>query len=405
MGAYVPLVPLPASRAMAALSVLALLVAGRAEAAPRGIELRNVHTDEGRVTATLGAQGSRVALTLDPGLQREAERLLARAAAPEAAIVASDVRTGRILAWASRGDRDYVATPLAPSASLFKVVTAAALLESGRVSPATRQCYSGGAHAIGPHDIVDHPRSDGACTTLGEALGRSVNVVFARLAVKHLSAPALRAKALDLGFAGEVPIDVPIGASDLRVPDDALGMARAAAGFWNGRLSPLGALFAMQTIANGGERIRLSLLDRGPATRAPAGRAVSVATARTLRQMLEVTTKRGTCARAFRGKDGSPLLASMPVAAKTGTLVGGRPSRMFSWFASFAPSDRPEIAVAVMLANDLQWRTKANAVGRDLLAYYFTRAPRRREPRRSATRAPSAAAANVKGSQPSRGSL
>jgi cell division protein FtsI/penicillin-binding protein 2 len=407
MGAYVPAVPLPASRALAALSVLALLAANtsRAEAAPRGIELRHVQAGEDRVTATLGAQGARVALTLDPRLQREAERLLARAAAPEAAIVASDVRTGRILAWASRGDRDYVATPLAPSASLFKVVTAAALLEGGRVSPATRQCYSGGSHAIGPGDLVDQPRRDGACTTLGEALGHSVNVVFARLAVKHLSAPVLRAKALDLGFAGEVPIDVPIGSSDLRVPDDALGMARAAAGFWNGRLSPLGALFAMQTIANGGERIRLSLIDRGPAARAPAGRAVSAATARTLRQMLEVTTKRGTCARAFRGKDGSPLLASMPVAAKTGTLVGGRPSRMFSWFASFAPSDRPEIAVAVMLANDLQWRTKANAVGRDLLEYYFTQAPGRREARRSAGRPPSTAAANAKGSQPDRGAL
>jgi penicillin-binding protein A len=46
---------------------------------------------------------------------------------------------------------------------------------------------------------------------------------------------------------------------------------------------------------------------------------------------------------------------------------------MFSWFASFAPANRPEIAVAVMLANGIAWRTKANLVGRELLESYFGR--------------------------------
>jgi len=40
----------------------------------------------------VGGQAKPVRLTLDPRMQREAERLLARAGAPEAAIVASDVR-------------------------------------------------------------------------------------------------------------------------------------------------------------------------------------------------------------------------------------------------------------------------------------------------------------------------
>jgi cell division protein FtsI/penicillin-binding protein 2 len=44
---------------------------------------------------------------------------------------------------------------------------------------------------------------------------------------------------------------------------------------------------------------------------------------------------------------------------------------MFSWFAGFAPASSPKVAVAVMLANDLTWRTKANIVGRDLLEAYF----------------------------------
>jgi cell division protein FtsI/penicillin-binding protein 2 len=320
------------------------------------------------VFAPAGAGGAEVRTTLDPHLQRAAERLLAHAGAHEAAIVAADVRTGRILAWASRGERDYVSEPFAPSASLFKVVTASALLEA-HVPPSARECYEGGEHEIHPADL---DRRGSICTTFGEALGHSVNLVFARLAKKHLAPEALRRYADALGFSGEVPIDVPVGPSVVRIPDDPFGMARASAGFWNGQLSPLGGLFAMTTVANDGERIRLSLIDHGSAPpRAPTGRAISTATARTLARMLEVTTRRGTAAKAFRRPDGSPYLPGIPVAAKTGTLIGGGRARMYSWFAGYAPSTKPEIAVTVMLGNDLRWHTKANVIGRELLESWF----------------------------------
>jgi cell division protein FtsI/penicillin-binding protein 2 len=359
----------------AALFTLALgLAPASAEAAEPNLRAVRVAGE-----AAYGQVGSaRVKLTLDPAWQRAAERLLAQSGAPEAAIVASDIRTGRILVWASRGDKDYVTTPLAPSASLFKIVTAAALLGSGRASPATRECYAGGEHAIAAKDLEGR---GAACSTLGEALGKSINLVFARLAKKHLSAQDLMHTAGELGFSGDVPIDVAAGESVVSVPEDPLGLARAAAGFWNGKLTPLGALFAMQTIANDGERVRFSIVDRGGGTaRVSAGRAIDPKVARTLRQMLEVTTRRGTCARAFRRPDGTRALASVGVAAKTGTLVGGKPARMFSWFAGFAPAAAPKVAVVVMLANNLTWRTKANVIGRDMLEAYFGEQTRDRPP-------------------------
>ncbi len=319
------------------------------------------------VFAPAGPGGAEVKTTLDPHLQRAAEHLLARSGAHEGAIVAADVRTGRILAWASLGDRDYVAEPFAPSASLFKVVTATALLEA-HVSPAARECYEGGEHEIRPADLDRHGAT---CTTFGEALGHSVNLVFARLAKKHLAPEALRRHAAELGFSGEVPIDVPVGASVVRIPDDPFGMARASAGFWNGQLSPLGGLFAMTTVANEGERIRLSVLDHGGGARVSVGRALPAASAHELGHMLEVTTRRGTAAKAFHRPDGTAYLPGIAVAAKTGTLIGGGRARMYSWFAGYAPANKPEIAITVMLGNDLRWHTKANVIGRELLGSYF----------------------------------
>jgi cell division protein FtsI/penicillin-binding protein 2 len=355
---------------LAALSLSVALVVGAATARARPIDLRRAQVGDGGVTAALGPGAQPVRLTLDPALQRAAERLLSRSGAHEGAIVASDVRTGRILAWASRGDRDYVVTPFAPSASLFKLVTATSLLEGGSVRPETRVCYEGGEHGITPRDLVARLGSGAACLPFRQALGRSINLVFARLTKEYLEAAELRQMAAVLGFSGVVPIDVPVGPSSVLLSSDPFELARAAAGFWNGKLSPLGALFAMQTIARGGERLPFSLLASTP-PRAATGRAMSAATAATLRKMLEVTTRSGTCARAFRHADGRRALPDVSVAAKTGTLIGGKPTRMFSWFTAFAPSTRPEVAVAVMLGNDLVWRTKANVVGRDLLEAYF----------------------------------
>lgn len=331
--------------------------------------LHQVRVKEDGVYGSIGSPGKPVKLTLDPRLQRTAEKLLARAGAPEGAIVASDVRTGRILAWASRGGRDFVSEPYAPSASLFKIVTAASLLDAGHANVSTNVCYEGGEHDIRPADLE---RGGGTCVEFGEALGKSINMVFARMARKHLDAGDLRRMAGTLGFSGDIPIDVPVPAGRVDIPNDPFGMARAAAGFWNGKLSPLGALFAMQTIANQGERVSFVLRDPGgPVERHGGRQAIRPSIARTLSRMLQVTTKRGTCVKAFRHADGTRALPGMAVAAKTGTLIGGHPARMFSWFASFAPADKPEIAVVVMLANDISWRTKANIVGRDVLEEYF----------------------------------
>lgn len=308
--------------------------------------------------------------SLDPALQASAARVLARSRAPEGAIVVSDVRTGRILAWVSRGPVDHVKVPVAPSASLFKVVSAAALLESGRVDESSRMCFAGGGErAITPADLLEHPARDTACVRFGDVLGKSINVVVARAARKHLSREDLHAMAAALGVSGRVPIDVTVPESTVSIPEDDFGRARAAAGFWNGKLSALGALYMMHTIANGGERTRLST-ERAP-TRVVLHRAMRERTASALRRMLEVTTRRGTCAKAFREADGTPALGTIPVAAKTGTLIGGRPTRMYSWFAGFAPADAPEIAIAVLLADDVSWWMKANAAGRDVLKGYF----------------------------------
>lgn len=314
--------------------------------------------------------------SVDPRLQEIAERWLRTAAPHDGAVVLSDVKSGRILAWASRGAGDRVATAFAPSASVFKLATVSTLLDSGRVNAGSTACYAGGERRFELADLRDVASRDTACVPLRTAVGHSINLVIAKLALRHVRPAEVRAKAGLLGLDGLVPIDRKVGVSRVELPDDRLGFARAAAGFWNGRTSALGALFAVQTIANGGVRVRLQTASKSP-QRIEEGRAVSAASASELTRMMQLTTRSGTASKVFH-KARRASLSGISVAAKTGTLVGDKPARMYSWFTGFAPAEAPEIAIAVVLANDITWRMKGNEVGREVLADYFDGMRRKR---------------------------
>jgi penicillin-binding protein A len=341
-----------------------LFVARAATATP--IDLDKLAVGADGVHARRGSE--RVLLTLDPELQRAMARLLAGSRAPEGAIVIADARTGRVLAWASVGDADHVRTPRFPAASLMKVVTAAAILEGGHAHRSTPQCFSGGVRGLSAEDVAKLCLPGEPRIAFGNALGQSINVVFGRLAAHRLDSPALREMAKRVAFDGDLPFDLGAPPSRIEIPDDALGRARAAAGFHRGAISPLAALHLMRTIAQKGMASPLRILDSSPP--GDARRVLSESTAKALARMLEVTTTQGTSKQAFRPRDDRPKVL---VAGKTGTLGIGRPHRLLSWFAGFAPARDPEIVIAVLLANELKWWRKANEVARDGIDHYFAR--------------------------------
>jgi cell division protein FtsI/penicillin-binding protein 2 len=263
------------------------------------------------------------------------------------------------------------------SASLFKLVTSAALLELGQVPLDTEVCYRGGQRCIERRHL-DPPRAPDHCSTLRDALGHSRNAVFAQLATRALSRGDLVGMAARLGFERRVPFDQPVLVGSVSIPYDDLGFARTAAGFGRSTLSPLGAAWLAAIVASGGQAPRLRIVERAgeyeaPPGRASAGRVLRPATAHALTRMMEVTVQSGTSRDVFFDEDGRPLLGRIRVAGKTGTLQPAASEPTTSWFVGFAPSRRPAVVVAAMLQNGRVWRQKANEVARDLLRAHFAR--------------------------------
>lgn len=332
----------------------------------------------GRYTASYGA--GRAALTLSPRLQQGLEKLLADYRVPTGAAVLLDPRTGKVLALAERAERGargpVALTPIAPAASVFKIVTSAALLEKG-LTPEQEVCFHGGRHRIQKALLSDNPRRDRSCLTLASALGKSANVVFAKLAGRELSADLLRAEAGKFLFDAAIPFDRPVEPSPAHISDDPFEFATTAAGFGPVRLSPLHGAIMAAIVANGGRFVPPRLVDTVEGAPAPAPspeRAVlrpEVAAA--LARMMATTTTEGTARKIFR-RDRvarrSPL-REVTVAGKTGSLADANPYRDYSWFVGFAPVDDPQVAVAAVVVNERLWRIKAPLVAHEALKAYF----------------------------------
>ncbi len=306
-----------------------------------------------------------------------------------AAAVLVSVADGRVLALAGHSQDDRDASPLdvagrpaAPAASVFKLVTTAALLEAG-VGADARVCYHGGIHSVERSNLHARPRLDRECNSLSYAVAKSQNAIIARLATEHLLPSALLGMAHRFGFGVPVAFDSAVVPSLISVPTEPLGFARVAAGFGPTTLSPLHAAQLVASIADGGARRELRLVDGvvdadGNEERMPAGdaqRLMAPGVAAELARMMVGTTQFGTARRGFHDANGQPLLPGISVAGKTGTLNRAQPFRAFSWFVGFAPAERPEVAVVVLLGHNDEGHGKAHPVAARLLSRYFENAP------------------------------
>ncbi len=347
------------------------------------------HRVEDGVTIADLSDGSTALLSIHPGLQAHVASVYARYEVPFGGLVAMEPSTGRVLAYVSHSSADpeagdQVLDPSAPTASVFKIVTGSALVDAG-VEPDGEVCYHGGASRILLGNLEDDPDRDWRCASLADAMGSSINCVFAKLATRHLDPSTLERYASAFGFGQALPFDVPTRVSPSEVPEDRLEFARTSAGFWHMHMSPLHGALIASTIANRGRMPRATLVDQvldprgGISYRAEPDvfrEVIPARTARAVGAMMQRTVSHGTARRTFFDGHGNAFLPGIDAAGKTGTLASDEPYRGYTWFVGFAPADAPTIAVAALVVNEPRWRIKAVYAAREALRYWLVVRPR-----------------------------
>lgn len=329
--------------------------------------------------------GGNVELTIDPKVQDAAyEGLTALGEDVQAAAVAIDPKTGRILAMAntptynpdrvanndiaaaqksynqlSKDDNEpllnrSIQTALPPG-STFKLVTAAAAIENLDMDGDSK--VYGGASLDLPGTTTDLPNLNGTSCggeqiTLTRALEVSCNTAFGQLGME-LSDEEMQEQAEAFGFGQDYLDDLgPLAESQYPANDGKAEQARAAIGQQSVIATPLQMAMVSAGIANGGEVMKpylvdrvtsssLDVIDQGNPTKIDNQPAVSQDTAEILTQMMVSTVDNGTAEAA--------AIDGVSVAGKTGTAQTTPDKPPYAWFTSFAPAENPSIAVAVMV--------------------------------------------------------
>lgn len=353
---------------------------------PPGVTADEVHRllVEGAVEGST-TQGARVVLTLDPRLQRDIFDLFRKFDPPYGVFAAVEPETGRVRALVGyrRGgesDPGLALKSLYPAASLVKVITAAAALEKGDLSPGEEIAYRGGIYRITRRSLHAKKGRGVRRMSLEQAIAKSANSVFGKVAVQHVGADVLENYLETFGFGAPIPFDLPVERSREEVPEDEFNLAKTGAGLGEVYVSPLHMAMIMAAIGSSGEMPRPLLVDR---VEGPGGAilyraepqtwrdTVKPETADTLLRMMVRTIEEGTSRRTFGSPQSTPLLRDMEVAGKTGSVSGWSPRMHFEWFAGVAPVDGPMLSVAALVVNNDRWKIKGSYIGKEAFNSYF----------------------------------
>ena len=329
-------------------------------------------------------QGNDLHLTLRPGAQAIALRALAGKCG---AAVAIEPKTGRVLVSASsptydpnliEGNFELASRPkfgcpplvnraaagLYTPGSTFKVVTAAAALDSGKVTPSSTFNDPGYCTEYGQRVNNYDTSSPFGTVTFAQAMQNSINSVFCNVGKDILGARRIVDKMKRFGFYSVPPLETPVNERAIsglynsrgKLVQDESKIDPGRLAFGQGpqtgepRLTPLQMAMVAATIANGGMVPRPYVVERVVApdgstvveTRPDTlGRAVDANHAAEVAAMMESVVSGGTGTAA--------QIPGIRVAGKTGTAESGVQGTNTTSFMSFAPADNPRVAVAVIL--------------------------------------------------------
>ncbi|OKL48530.1 hypothetical protein BSR28_02245 [Boudabousia liubingyangii] len=333
---------------------------------PRGGAIRltiDPKIQQAAFDALEGRRGAVVVLDVNSG---EIKALVSQPTFDPNQIVQKDAKEARKVLAALQEDPDQplinraIAGNRYPPGSVFKIVTTAAALKQGLVTPDQNidapvsiplpgtnvklQNYGGESCGNG------HP-------TFKFAFADSCNTPFAKLGM-DLGWDALSEQAKAFGFEKDLAIPLKVTQSVVPETNSKAQVAQSAIGQFNVQVTPLQVAMISAAVANKGVIMKPFLIESTlnrdlvvQKTTEPKvfSKAMDAKTASQIKDMMVEVVNNGTGT--------SARIPGVQVAGKTGTAQSGRGSS-HAWFTGFAPADAPQLAVAVVLeAKDNEYLT------------------------------------------------
>jgi cell division protein FtsI/penicillin-binding protein 2 len=333
-----------------------------------------------------GIRRYQIHTSIDPELQKRIADSIDKRYARSFGLVAMQPESGRIVAMVSfdrhTRDANICTQPAYPAASLFKIVTAAAVIEECGFTDNTSVSYNGKKYSLYKSQLKHVDNRYTRHLSFAASFADSINPVFGKLGIHRLKRAGLEEYAAAFGFNRSIAFDLPFPESPVAVSKEPYNWAEIACGFNRQTLiSPLHAAVLVSAVANRGRLPAPTLVDTVAEEDAVVYRrkprtihaAVSPQTAETLKNLMYETVESGTARKTFRDAGRDRTLSRLRIGGKTGSINNNPLHIKYDWFAGFGEERKGggKLAVAVLVAHKEYIGTRAAEYAKMALRTYF----------------------------------
>jgi cell division protein FtsI/penicillin-binding protein 2 len=326
-------------------------------------ELNDTSTLADRWSIEKNGSGLTINTTIDTTLQKYIIHLLRRPQTLQSAIVVLNPYDGRVLAMAGHDTNgkpgNICLNANYPAASLFKIVSAAAALETAGYSPDKEISYVGRKHTLYKYQLEQPTKRPSRQTNFRKAFASSNNSVFGKMGIYDLGQEALTDYADRFFFNRSIPFDYPMTSSTIDVPENGFGLAE------NGEMA---APWLVDSITyKTGEffyKSRCRMLEPPISSKAAAE----------LKILMQDSVTSGTTRSAFWKLRHKRKFKNLDIGAKTGTINDEKDRFKYDWITAFAlsPDGGGAISISVLGVHGKKLGVKSTEFARAIIDYYFS---------------------------------
>ena len=303
------------------------------------------------------------------------------------AIVVMEPDTGEIIAMAGfdleNPDTNPCIASNFPAASIFKIVTAAAAVETLGYTSKTSLYFNGNKHTLYKRQLKDIKNKYTHKTTFSKAFAESINPVFGKIGKNYLGKEKLTLYADAFGFNKVIDFELPFLSGTFKTGNKEYHLAELGSGFnTDTNISPIFGAMLISAIVNSGHMILPSIVEKVTGIDdqiiyknkiKPYKTVILPKTATTMIKLLQQTVTKGTAKKYFRRTSKDKVLSTLLIGGKTGSLNNKGNTVKYDWFTGFGnqKNTNKKIAISIVVGHRKYIGTRASAYAHMILKKYF----------------------------------
>ncbi|MCP3943311.1 MAG: PbpA [Desulfobacteraceae bacterium] len=308
------------------------------------------------------------------------------------AIVAMDPATGSLVGMAGFDLSDSQTNPCMasnyPAASIFKLITASAAIDSLGYTAQTPMYFNGNKYTLYKRQLSEIKNKYTTKISLARAFAESINPVFGKLGKNYLGRKRLDQYAQAFGFNQTPDSELEFKSGSFSVTGSEYHLAELGCGFnRETMISPVFGAMLVTTILNSGTSLVPHIVNQ---VKTQNGQivykrkketyktAITPKTADTMIQLMRTTVSKGTAKKSFRGFSRDRILSKLIIGGKTGSLYNRERTVKYDWFIGFGKQKTggKALAVAIVVGHKKYIGTRASTYAKLILKTYFKETPK-----------------------------